>query len=296
LLLACSSSTCSRSERGADRATAAGLASARGRPASRASAPRASTASPALPGGRPSPPASVPASSATATNRATKPLLPFAAPLPDAGLLDQLPAMRYARLGSSQCEAELERNEVPYRREQRPRKSKGPGMDISTPLRLTGPVHGVTFTAPAAPLPFGKLDCRLALALNEMARLLARHEVVSVRVDSMYRPGATVAGKDKPSQHAEGLAIDILAFELAGERELLVERDWHGVPGEPYCGPEAVLAQRGNQAATRLRNLVCNVIRRGIFHHTVTPSDNRAHRDHLHFDLDADAKRVRMEP
>lgn len=204
--------------------------------------------------------------------------------------------MRYARLAPGPCRAELARLGVSHRLEKLSAKNKRPGDDVITPLRLEGSLHGVAFKVPAPPSPFGKLDCRLAVALDSMAELLARYDVVGVRVDNMYRPGAVIAGKKKPSQHARGLAIDIMAFELAGGDELSVKRDWHGVLGKPYCGPDAVLLNKSKPAALELRNLVCEVIRSGLFHHTVTPSDNRAHRDHLHFDLDQEASRVQVTP
>jgi hypothetical protein len=204
--------------------------------------------------------------------------------------------MRTAHLEPGACREELRRLDVPHWLEKPSPKGRRADGDLATPLRLTGPLDGVRFEAPEPPIAFGKLDCRLAVALASLARWAKRYQVVSVRVDNMYRPDAIVAEKNKPSQHAVGLAIDIMAFGLHDGSELLVKRDWHGVVGKPYCGPGAVLTQRNNRAATALRDLVCNVIRAGLFHHAVTPSDNRAHHDHLHFDLDPAAKRVRVEP
>lgn len=240
-------------------------------------------------------PVAIAAGSATRSAPVSSSLLSFAAPLPADRLLSSLPAMRYARLQPAECEAALRAAKIPHRREQGAGSKRKREGDIRTPIRLSGPLNGVSFEAPAPPIVFGKLDCRLAIALHAMASILARYRVVGVRVDNMYRPGAIVQGKNKPSQHAAGLAIDIMGFELANGEQLVVERDWRGALGKPYCGPKAVLTERHEQAPTTLRDMICSVVRAGLFHHTVTPSDNRAHRDHLHFDLDPSAKRVRVE-
>src|SRR4051812_41390827 len=50
------------------------------------------------------------------------------------------PAFHYGTLSSSQCAAELDARKIPYVRE---RSEKARGID--TPVRLTGPLHGVEF-------------------------------------------------------------------------------------------------------------------------------------------------------
>jgi hypothetical protein len=123
-----------------------------------------------------------------------------------------------------------------------------------------------------------------------MAKALAPLGVVEVRVDNMYRPSARLARRGKRSQHAYGLAIDVLSFVLDDGRVLDVERDWHAPVGSSICGPDAVMEEPTDEAI-RLRTIVCALAREGIFHHMLTPSFNAAHRNHFHFDIKRDAKR-----
>jgi hypothetical protein len=162
---------------------------------------------------------------------------------------------------------------------------------VATALRFTGPVEGVTFVVPGPKSPFGVMDCRLALTLSELASVLREHGVVAVRVDNMYRRRAHLPRSRKRSQHAHALAIDIMAFELEGGQTLDVEDDWHGQRGQPSCGPEASLVLSTN-AAIRLRNVVCDIARHGLFHTILTPNYDAAHRNHLHMDIKRDAVRA----
>ncbi len=210
---------------------------------------------------------------------------PFNAALPGRELALRGLASKFASLTSGQCRAELARRKIAT---SRPRKA---ASGVAAPLRLDGPLHGVRFVAPGPKSVYGTLDCRLALALDELAALLAQRGVALVRVDNMYRPKAHLPGQRKPSQHAYGLAIDIVGFELASGESLEVERDWHGELGPAPCGPSARLTQPVD-AAVNLRNLVCEVARSGIFHHLLTPSYDAAHKNHVHFDIKRDAKEI----
>jgi hypothetical protein len=210
---------------------------------------------------------------------------PFTAPLPARETMPKSSATRFASLSSTQCRAELRKRGI---------KSKGPGKPapgVASPLRLDGPLHGVRFVAPGAKSVYGILDCRLALVLGELAPLLARHGVVGVRVDNMYRPKAKLPGRHKPSQHSYGLAVDIYGFELAGGKVLEIESDWHGALGSPPCGPESRLTETSDDAVV-LRNLFCEVARAGLFHHLLTPSYDLAHENHLHLDIKRDSREL----
>ena len=201
---------------------------------------------------------------------------PFREPLPD----DEIPesASRVSGLSPAACRRELVARALPIE------PSKRFAGGVATPMVITGPMHGVRFVAPRPPAPYGILDCRLALALEELAALLASHGVAALRIDSMYRPNAKLSRRRKLSQHAYGLAIDILAIELRDGRVLSVERDWHAPLPSVACGPDAVMTEP-NEEAIALRNIACAVARSGIFHHLITPSEDAAHRTHFHFDI-----------
>jgi hypothetical protein len=161
---------------------------------------------------------------------------------------------------------------------------------ILVPLRLAGTLHGVRFVTAPAPSAYGIVDCRLVLALDELASVLATFDVTTIRVDNLYRPRAKLPGSPKRSQHAYGLAADITSFTLADGRTLSVEDDWHATIGEKACGPDAVMNEP-NEESIALRNMVCEIARRGIFHHMLTPGFNAAHRTHFHFDIQRGEKR-----
>lgn len=200
---------------------------------------------------------------------------PFRAPMPALG--PDAPASRYAELSDGDCQRELERRALPFE------KAKATA-GVATPLYLTGALHGVRITLPGKASPHGVIDCRLALALDDFAAALSSHGVTKLRVDNSYRPGARLPGKKKQSQHAHAMALDITELELAGGRKLTVKDHWTDPIGAVPCGPEATPAETSDDALA-LRNIVCDVARRGIFHHMLTPSFNAAHRDHFHFDL-----------
>lgn len=193
------------------------------------------------------------------------------------------PAHKTAKYSPAQCQAELRKRGIAVQR--------GRAAGVATPVRLASPLQGVTFTAPGKRSVYGLLDCRLALALDDFARILARHEVVRVRVDNMYRPRARLPGRKHKSQHAYGLAADVMSFELADGRVLVVEQDWQGAVGRPPCGPEARLEVEA-ETAILLRNMICEVAREGLFNHLLTPSYDAAHRDHLHLDIKRDARDI----
>lgn len=191
-----------------------------------------------------------------------------------------------------QCRGELKRRALEVK------PAPGTARGIAVPLRIAGPLQGVRFVTPGGRSVFGKLDCRLALALDDMARILRTHEVVEVRIDNMYRPQARLprAGKGrrrKTSQHAYGLAADIVEFQLSDGRSLNVERDWHGAIGTAACGPDANLVEPTPEAIA-LRNLICAVAAERLFNHILTPSYDAAHRDHVHADIKRDAREIEI--
>lgn len=208
-------------------------------------------------------------------------------PLPSAIAPKASPASRWASLSGAQCLAEAGRRKLGLVR------WKGAALGVSTPVRVKGPIGGVRFVTPGARSPYGILDCRLALVLDDLAQVLKRHNVVEVRVDNMYRPRAHLPGKKKPSQHAYGLAIDLTRLKRADGTELVVERDFDGAIGEPVCGQGARAELPGDASA--LRNLICDVARSGLFHHILTPNHDLAHRDHFHLDIARGARQRIIE-
>jgi hypothetical protein len=181
-------------------------------------------------------------------------------------------------LSPAACLRELQRRHVPASIA----RLAAPGVGL--PVRISGTLHGVSFIAPGPRSKFGILDCRLLLTLDRFAELLEQHGVTEVRIDNFYRPRAHLPGRKAPSQHAFGLAADILGFQMESGRELVVERDFNGRIGDPPCGPDA-RANGSSEATIELRNLVCDIARAALFNDLLTPNFNEAHRNHLHADI-----------
>ncbi len=200
----------------------------------------------------------------------------YRVPIPP--LTKSAPAVRYAELTPAACRAELKQRNLPLT----PEKKQVRG--IADPVRITGDLNGVRIISPPSPSPFGLLDCRLGLALDDLTKLLASHGIAQIYIGSMYREGAKIAHRGHKSQHGYGLAMDILSLRHQDGRLLKVERDWHGGVGDASCGPDAVIHEP-DASSILLRNVICAVARAHIFHHMLTPGSNRAHRDHFHFDV-----------
>ena len=230
-------------------------------------------------------PQSAPPPPASATSAAANPepapapiRHPYHADMPSRAMGPDEPARRHANLSPAQCQRELRQRKLPLMRR------KGGARGVANPLRISGPMHDVRFVAPGPPTAFGVLDCRFALALEAFAQALHEQGVAEVRLDNIYRRKARLGRRGKRSQHAYGLAADITALKLTDGRTLNVAEHWHAPIGATVCGPNAEMHDP-NEEAILLRNIVCDVARQGIFHHMLTPSFNRAHRDHFHFDI-----------
>jgi hypothetical protein len=105
----------------------------------------------------------------------------------------QTPAYRYANMTNEEAYAELDRRKILYSR-----VKAVPG--VRAPVRLTGRLHGVLVRSSLPPeeratTMFEILDARLALALDDFALVLARHDIVEVVHYTMYRPNVPSAAE-----------------------------------------------------------------------------------------------------
>ncbi|HHN68161.1 MAG TPA: extensin, partial [Thermopetrobacter sp.] len=101
--------------------------------------------------------------------------------------------------------------------------------------------------------------------------------VVSIGQISDYacrRRGGVTHGRVLISEHSFGNALDIATFTLAGGARLSLLKDWRGFFGG---GKAAFLrdVQKGSCA---------------IFSTSLSPRENRAHRNHFHFDMGRDGR------
>jgi hypothetical protein len=234
--------------------------------------------------------AALAASSATLATSASH--AGFGVPGPDrrsvaAGVAADVPAERYGRLDRTECEKELARRGVQFARVEEAR-------GVMAPVRLAGPLHGVVYRtalpeARRASSPWEIVDCRLALALDDFAALLAAHDVVEVVHFSAYRPPpASWPARKIASRHPGALAIDAATFVKRDGSSLAVERDFHGRVGATTCGPQTGPHPATPEAA-ELRQIVCGAAEAKLFNVELTPDFNWAHRNHLHLEVTAGA-------
>jgi hypothetical protein len=195
----------------------------------------------------------------------------------------EAPAHHYGRMQKFECEAELRSRGISF----------APVTDargVLAPVRLTAPVRGVTFhsTLPAkerATSPYEIMDCRLALALDDFAQILADQGIVEVIHFSAYRPGPKKTKEaigHLGTRHEGALAIDIGAFVYRDGTVFSVEREFHGAIGAKTC-PNTV--QNKNTVAYVLHRMVCTVNDKQMFSVMLTPNYNRQHHNHFHFEV-----------
>jgi hypothetical protein len=164
--------------------------------------------------------------------------------------------------GGATCLTELRDKSIPFR-------THAPVLGVATPVVLAGPLRGVRFYA-ADKRPF-LADCRLLLALDEVAPDLARLGVTDVRFSGAYVYKLTHPGR--MSMHAYGLAVDLHAFRIGGTT-LEVKTAFARARGTACNGTSPAL------------NLVaCRIRAHGVFKEQLGPDDNAAHFDHFHVAL-----------
>ncbi len=193
-------------------------------------------------------------------------------------------AFIYAGMTNETCKKELDKRKLPYALEPDTKQ-------VDLPLRLKGPLRGVHFKlTPRAEKdaektsPSAVLDCRLALALDDFAGVLAKHDIVEVEYMSMYRKRGV--GWVKPGKrHPGGRAIDISALKKKDGTKVTVLGDWHGRTGSKTCGEGAAKPTKDLPGAKLMRNIVCDTADAGAFNLMLTPHYDWGHRDHFHFEV-----------
>ncbi len=139
--------------------------------------------------------------------------------------------------------------------------------NVLTPVKVTGPIGGVTYR-PLYKTPM-ICDCRMVLALNRAGPYLKALGVEEMLYSSVYRQ-TKIRGSRRLSRHAKGLAIDIHRVVANGET-LKVKEDFQ--PGmEVGCTDDFPLLNR----------VACVLSRRGLFDRVLTPDYDEAHFNHFH--------------
>jgi Extensin-like protein C-terminus len=203
---------------------------------------------------------------------------------------ESFPAARYAALRAPACKAELSRRGVSFR------DVGGQAPGVLAPVRLSGPVNGVTYhtalpEAARATSPWEVFDCRLVLSLFDFGGVLRAHEIDDVVMFSAWRPPPKKwrAGKIA-DRHPGGLAIDIQKLHQKSGTWLVVEDDYHGHIGSETCGENSAAPDPPSDGAKALRALVCEAVEAHLFQVVLTPNYNRAHFNHVHLEVKAGVK------
>jgi Extensin-like protein C-terminus len=198
----------------------------------------------------------------------------------------QEPSTRYGRMGAAACLSEARRRQLPL-------APSGPALGVLAPVRFNGPLHGVRFHS-GLPEPqqktsvFEIVDCRLALALDDLGALLEARDIIEVVHMSAYRPPAEKYWPNAQlgTRHTGALALDAAVFVKRDGTKLSVERDYHGYIGQKPCGHQSG-PWPATPAGVELRKITCELIAAKLFHVVLTPGFNAAHRNHFHLEVAA---------
>ena len=177
-----------------------------------------------------------------------------------------------------------------------PLKQEAEERGVLVPVRLMGPLSGVTFHSPIPENQrktsvFEVFDCRLVLAMDDYAKMLASYDIVEVVHMSAYRPPPAKGWKDGDlgSRHSGALAIDVGTFIKKDGTKLVVEKDYHGYIGQGPCTAAGApnTPWPPSPESTELRKLTCDTIAARLFHVVLTPGFNWAHHNHFHLEVSA---------
>lgn len=187
------------------------------------------------------------------------------------GVFEEDPARVFAIRASSLCLEELRAagiGHAPFRTSRSP---------IPTPVRLDGPVGGVTFRKLRSSAPF-IVACELAVRLPRIARVLREHQIHTVDVMSSWRL------TPRTSFHTMGLALDLNTFTRDDGSTLDVLRDYTMRADAPTCeGIDA--STRPLNAGSALVALACDLSLRAGLQTVITPNYSEGHRNHFHIDI-----------
>jgi hypothetical protein len=132
------------------------------------------------------------------------------------------PAHQYANMSNDDAFAELDRRGIKYTR-------VDPIGTVRAPIRLDGPLQGVHIHSALpenerAGSVFEILDARLALALDDYAVILARHDVVELVHYTMYRPNMPAPGSPEEKAY--------LAAQKKAQKEAAPKKRARGAKGD----------------------------------------------------------------
>ncbi|MBN1945122.1 MAG: extensin family protein [Bradymonadales bacterium] len=144
---------------------------------------------------------------------------------------------------------------------------------IEDPVALHSPIRAVDFCGVGGSCSPMLMSCQMALAMVDLADIADELGLVAVEHWGTVNC-RTIAGTDRLSQHALGMAIDLTRFFDLDDTVYSVEDHWEADTDQPRT-PQGRL----------LHDLVHELHDRWVFNVILTPDYNAAHRDHFHLDL-----------
>lgn len=187
---------------------------------------------------------------------------------------ETLPAIKYANLERQECLSALSARRIPF--------SAAPERKtIDAPVLLTGPLHGVKLEFARDARYREVLDCRLLLAVDDLAAIAAARGIAVVRYNSIYRRGWA---RGRVQGHLGGVAIDVTELVKQDGTVLNVRKDFAGSGiGSATCGEQAKPPKPGK--ATELRGFICALDQARSFNLLLSPHYDYRHRDHFHIEV-----------
>lgn len=200
-------------------------------------------------------------------------LLVGSPPPEEADLLPEaLRASRIPDFGTDIAACRSALNGAGFQTERTPDLSEASGCGYRNAVELTQALHPysspvVSSCAAAAALVLWEREVVRPAAQRRYGQQIARIELAA----PAYQCRRIAGRRDRRlSEHAHANAIDIKGFTLANGRTVTVEAGWRGL-------------ERDRLFLRDVRNGACD-----YFQAVLSPDYNRAHRDHLHFDLGRD--------
>jgi hypothetical protein len=184
------------------------------------------------------------------------------------------PAVRYSNLERQPCLSALRERGIPF-------SSAPDRKTIDTPVMLAGRLHGVQLEFARNAQQHDVLDCRLLLALDDLAKIASAQAIAVVRYNSIFRPSRA---RGRVQGHLGGVAIDVTELVKQDGTVLNVRKDFAGNGiGSATCGEQAKPPKPGK--AAELRGFVCALDQARIFNLLLTPHYNYRHQDHFHIEV-----------
>lgn len=175
------------------------------------------------------------------------------------------------------CLARLRQAKIPFRML---KQVKG----VRTPVEVrTERLGGVLFRRAWNNKRRFILDCRMVEALAVLGRSIRRAGVAGFYYSSTWRY-TMIKGQGRLSQHAYGLAIDLIAIDGAFGYATVRSHYEKGIWG---CGE-----RNKTPKGAAWRKLYCVLAGKGAFVQVFTPDTDRDHRDHWHVEQPRPALRL----